>query len=434
MKKYTKHSLLTNFLAAIADKLGRMFLSFFFVSFMAKNLDKENFGLINYIILLCSLAITFTWVISSDQIVNELHRKKNRLGQVIGTSIFIRTLASFLTLFLFLGYAISNYSEEQFILIFLFSISIIVNPISVVHCYFRYKTDLTKLIKLDFISFITITLLKIFVIVKYKSILLLTLCFSLEYIVSAIIYVFLFYTLKEKIKLSINPKLISPMLKVGFPLLLGTFTTIIFTKIDRIVIKFILGLESVADYSIAVTLTEVWWTFPILLVQIMASRIIYSSKLLIHPLLKDICKIISSIIVFIIILTVIFGGEVIDIVYSSKYSSSYSILIIYMFSTVFIFWDSLNNQFLIKVNKEKTILMKAIIGLLVNLSFCFILIHLFGIIGAAISTLLAYFISWLSIYFLAPEIRCVLTLQVQSLFLPFPNIKKTLTELKKHEY
>ena len=62
-----------------------------------------------------------------------------------------------------------------------------------------------------------------------------------------------------------NLKYAKQMLKNSFPLLLTGTAILIYMKIDQVMLKELVGTETVGTYAAAVKLCEVWYHIPVLI-------------------------------------------------------------------------------------------------------------------------------------------------------------------------
>ncbi|MET4894933.1 oligosaccharide flippase family protein [Morganella morganii] len=417
-----KNNIAINLFYALGDKFGRMAISFLLTAYIARTLTKDEFGIINYGLTISSLAITFSWIISADIVVKMLAQYKNFHSYIIDTSFWARTILSIITFLFYLAFCINKFNSKELLVLLFFSSAILLNPFSIIHSYFRYKTELTNIIKLDFLTFIFISIAKFLILYITKNVSYLAAVFILEYLSSALIFLYLFKKDKKCISFNISIIFLKKMTTLGWPLLLSASVGMLFIKIDRIMIAELCDTSKLADYFIATNLTEVWWSIPTIFIQVISAKMIYlANKKDISLNYKIANKIISLFFIITTLLTILCSSNIITFVYGYKFVNSSSILNIYIICSIFVFWDLLNMQLLIKNHKTALILYKSIIGLLSNIILSYYLITNLGIIGAAIGTLLSYFICWLFIILIDKTIRSLVKIQIFSLFNPLIN-------------
>ena len=99
--------------------------------------------------------------------------------------------------------------------------------------------------------------------------------------------------------------------------------------------------------------------------------------------------------VFSIIIAVIMtllAKPIVYILFGSGYLESVGILKVYIWSSIGLFLGTAINQYLIAENLVKTIFILNFLTMIVNIGLNFVFINKFGLLGAAWSTLISYFI------------------------------------------
>ena len=87
------------------------------------------------------------------------------------------------------------------------------------------------------------------------------------------------------------------------------------------------------------------------------------------------------------------SDQIIELLYGSQYSEAGSVLMIHIWSGVFVFLAVANERWIICENLQKFLAINTIIAAIVNIGLNYILIPKFGIEGAAWATLISYCIA-----------------------------------------
>ena len=118
--------------------------------------------------------------------------------------------------------------------------------------------------------------------------------------------------------------------------------------------------------------------------------------------------------------TICFSDFLISSLYGVEYKDAIPVLKIYIWATVFVSIGIVSSKWFILENLNKITLYRCIIGVIVNILLNFWLIPIFGIAGAAFSTVISQFIqSYFSNIFFS-RTRKIFVLQTKALFL-FPS-------------
>jgi len=86
----------------------------------------------------------------------------------------------------------------------------------------------------------------------------------------------------------------------------------------------------------------------------------------------------------------IFSQDIINIIFGNELQSAALVLTIYIWAGVAVFLGVANSQYLITENYTKLSFSRNFIGMIFNVALNFILIPKYGIVGAAVATLISY--------------------------------------------
>lgn len=216
------------------------------------------------------------------------------------------------------------------------------------------------------------------------------------------------------------------LLKDSWPLIFTSFTGTLLIYADQILIEFFYDFEKVGIYAAAIKLVLFFTVIPSVL-----SNMIYPQVIEIHEN-QNSSKFRSKMIeiyfyhfllaVLIICLFFIFSEKFILILYGDTFYDSIEVLKLYSISFIFVFFNPMNNKLLMIDNLQKLMLIRNIIGLLINLILNYYLIPLFGIIGAVYSTLFSQ-LAILFSYLFDKRTIYIFEIQIKSTLYPISIIK-----------
>lgn len=184
------------------------------------------------------------------------------------------------------------------------------------------------------------------------------------------------------------------LLKVGVPLVISTLSVSIYLQSANFILASFQDISSVGVYSIAVMLAGTWYFIPVTLIMSFLPKIYDEKNTEIYiknaGILFRYIIIGSSLIIFIFWNIIDF---VIDYLYGNKYMGAivpFKILLFgYLFSVVGFYFYRL----IVKFGGYNFLAKKMIITCILNIILTLFLVKKYGIIGAAISTLLTEFVS-----------------------------------------
>jgi O-antigen/teichoic acid export membrane protein len=182
--------------------------------------------------------------------------------------------------------------------------------------------------------------------------------------------------------------------------MLATAFTVVYTRVDQLMIKHLIDTTSVGIYDAAVRIAEVWYFIPGAIISSVFPAIInarntnngtYERRLL--HFFGGILLITASIAVPIFI----FSDQIVYLFYGSNYAGAESVLRIYVLSGIAYGLSMAMTQYLSAEHHERAIFMSSLFGMVVNVVLNIFWIPAYGINGAAWATLVAYTLVPLSV-------------------------------------
>lgn len=183
------------------------------------------------------------------------------------------------------------------------------------------------------------------------------------------------------------------LLRESWPFIFISAFTLIYNRIDQIMLKHLIDASATGIYDASVRIAEAWYLFPSIIASSLFPAILnarknnpqeYRSRLL---LLSGLLLLIS--LIFIIPLSLI-GKPLINILYGNAFAASVTPFLIYLWAGIFASLNNVTQWYLLAEKKRKIIFFTTAITAIINIAINFILIPRFGPAGAAWSTLISY--------------------------------------------
>jgi PST family polysaccharide transporter len=212
------------------------------------------------------------------------------------------------------------------------------------------------------------------------------------------------------------------LLKHCWPLALAGVSVIIYMKSGQLLIGGMLGDRALGFYSAAIKVPESAYFIPMvldssllpgMLTRMKEGRAVYEESIR-RYMRASVC------VALLICIPITLGAHIITrILYSRQYAESASVMAVYSWSLPFIFLGVARAQYLLNEKKNSLTLFFSILGLISNLALNFVLIPVWGIMGAAIATVASQaFSTFIASWFL-PATRTVARHQLVAFFSPW---------------
>jgi O-antigen/teichoic acid export membrane protein len=186
------------------------------------------------------------------------------------------------------------------------------------------------------------------------------------------------------------------LLKDSWPLILSGIVISIYMKIDQVMIQEMIGSEAVGQYAAATRLSEAWYFIPMVVASSLFPAIINAKKQseeLYYARLQKLYDLMVWMAIAIALPMTFLSDWLINLLYGEQYSQAGTVLMIHIWTGVFVFLGVAFGKFLTTQNWTKKSFYRTLLGAILNIILNFILIPKYGINGAAIATLLGQFIA-----------------------------------------
>jgi PST family polysaccharide transporter len=188
-------------------------------------------------------------------------------------------------------------------------------------------------------------------------------------------------------------------------------------RIDQVMIRALAGNAELGIYSAAIGLSSIFNAIPLILVIAagpIAARLSIKNTLAFKKLLCRLFSVIWWCMLPIGFSIFFFSEFIINLLYGSNYASAADVLSVHIFTNIPIGLGVVQSLWIINSKKSSLLIYRTCIGAAVNIGLNFLLIPIYGAIGAAFASLIAQSISavFTNILF-APEI---FKLQLKSIF------------------
>jgi len=202
---------------------------------------------------------------------------------------------------------------------------------------------------------------------------------------------------------------------------LGSFFAVIYLKIDQVMLRWMVGDTAVGVYSVASTMSEVWYFIPTAIVASFFPRLIELKKEdsgLYHKKLQQIFDILFIIALAVAIAVNLLAPHLIGLLFGAVYQDAGAILVIHVWAALFIFMRAALSKWILVENLLVFSMITQGFGALVNVILNFYLIPLFGGQGAAIATLISYATASYFSLLVTPKSREVFVMMSRAMLSP----------------
>lgn len=381
-----------------AEQILRMLSGLFVGVWVARYLGPEQFGIYSYALAFTAIFAGIAKLGLDSIIVRELINHPEKSRAYLGTGFWLKFIGAFLVIGLIISilpFTNNDPSTKIFILIIAFGL--VFQSFEVVEFLFQSKVlakniSISKIIQLSLSS-----IFKIYLVFSAAELIWFVVVILFDALVLALCY---FFAYRKQEKSSFYKKfdlgIAGMLLKDSWPLIFAAIVTMIYMRIDQIMIKEMLSEYKVGIYSAAVRLGEIFYFIPTL-ISVSLFPAILNGKIHSEEIYKQRIQRLLSFLFWIaitIVLIITFLSDwLVLILFGKEYKEAGQILMIHIWSSIFVFLGVGSSQWFIAENHQRLIFWRTFSGMIVNIVLNFFLIPAYSIKGAAFATLVSQFMA-----------------------------------------
>ena len=424
-EKIKNNRVLSNISWILFGRIFYMFLNFIVGLLSARYLGPSHYGLIGYAAAyttffssICSLGI-------NSIIVKEFIDNPEKEGEIIGTTLILKLISSFLSLLTIVGITFLVDKGDKLVLfvVFLYSLSILFNIFETFKFWFQSKLQ-SKYVEISTtIAYIVMAIYKVVLLITGKSVEWFALSNSIEYIVIAIL-LYTVYKRKNGPKLKISLVKGKELLKSSYHFIISGLMIAVYNSTDKFMLKHMIGESEVGYYNVAVTLSSLCTFVLTAIITSLTPVIMEAYKKNYKNYIKknkQLYAIIFYISVAFSIFISLFSNIIIIILYGDNYIPSILVLRILTWYTAFSYLGVARDPWIVCEKKQKYLKYIYIPCAICNIILNYLLIPPMGAAGAALASLLTQMATILVFPLFIKELRDNVFLIINALLLK--NIK-----------
>lgn len=393
VKKIWNNRVVSNAKWMIAEQAVQMLVSLIIGMITARYLGPANYGVINYCVAYVSFFTAVAGLGIEAIVVKELVAHPDREGEIVGSSIFLRTGAGLLSIISIM--LILFFVDEGNTLIlrvgFLQSMVLVFRAFEIFDFWFQSKLQSKYSSILKSISYVLVALYKVYILIAGKSVEWFAFSTSLDFLIIAILLTGAYFK-HGGVKLSVSRDVSRLLISQGYHFMISNLIITVYAQMDKIMIKHYMSEADVGLYSAAIMICTYWHLVPTAIIDSVRPVIMelkasgneeqYKRRLQqLYILLTWLGFGVSTVVSLL-------AKWIMLIAYGETYVSASGALIIAIWYTTFSTLGVARGNWLVCEDKNKYAKWFVLFGAITNVILNAILIPIMGIEGAAVATLI----------------------------------------------
>ncbi len=379
----------------LADKVLRMVVGLFVGIWVARYLGPEQFGFLSYAGAYVALFSAIATLGLDGIVVRELIREPERRNEILGTA-FVLKLMGGVVLFLLTVGSITWFWQGDALVVWLvgiIAVGTIFQVFDVIDFWFQSQVAAKCTVWARNTSFIILSIFKVGLIWFHAPLTLFAMAGLAEIVLGTVGLVVIYHRSGQRLKKWRWSRLwAGRMLKDSWPMILSGVSVAIYMKIDQVMIAQLLGAKAVGIYSAAIGLSEIWYFVPLAIVSSVFPSVVQAridDESLYYRRIQRLFSLMVVLSLSIAVPMTFISSRLIVSLYGSGFSAAGQVLAIHIWASLFVFLGVAQGPWDLTENMTKVALFRLSSGAVLNIILNVFLIPAYGIVGAAIATVIS---------------------------------------------
>lgn len=379
----------------LADRIIRIVGGLFVGIWMARYLGPRDYGLFNFALSFIMLFGVVGKLSIDPVVVRELTMYPEKEKAILGSIFRLKLWSSLLAMVLVLPAAwMAQPDSPMFILLVaIFAVGIIFNVFDPVDIFYQAKVLSKHVVQARAFAFLVFVAARVGLILGGFSLIWFSLASTLELALASGLIFWVYHRKEGGFRGWIWQKGTAKLLlKDGWPLIASSLLIVIHTRIDQVMIGQMLSEVQVGHYSAAVRISETWLFVPVLVVQTMMPYFVRLREQSPSRYQQRLMQLYSAMFwsgVVVGVMSILFGREIIAVLFGESYSNSYSSLVFLIWTGIFMAQAVARGIWMVSENLQVFRLLNNFIAVPINIGLNFLWIPIYGISGAAAASLIS---------------------------------------------
>ena len=372
---------------------------FFFVTYIARYLGPEQFGLLSFAITFCGFFAVIAGLGLQNIVVRDILSYPRTRLVTLGSAAFLQLISSLVSYFFMLLIIFHIRPDETLthVIVCILGLAIFLKASEIAIFWFEAQVQSKYNVWVQNLLFIIFIAIKLILILQQAPLIIFAWAILAESVLVGFILLIAMNKLGPSLlRLSVSKKCVKTLVKDSWPVAISSIAIMVYMKIDHVMLGQMIGDEAVGIYSVAVRVSELWYFVPIIITSSVMPLILKSKKLNEKQYYKRLQKLydLMAFISITISLFVTFLAEpIVDLLFGANYISAAKVLKTHIWASVFVFLGVASHIWYIAEDRLKTALLLTICGAAVNVILNFLLIPKIGVVGSAISLVISQIVS-----------------------------------------
>jgi len=404
---------------------------------VTRYLGPSQYGIFNTLIALHSIALTVCGLGFESIISRYFVRYPRHSPVLLGTVVTIRALLGLLTglTILIYRYFFSPFQDVSYWVWVFMVLSLVLTAFTSLRYYYDARGESKYVILPELVSFGVSSLLRVIGILYHFSVEWFLGVLLIEGSLGLVGYHLLYWRSSRAANWRFRFSIARVLFRQSWPILLSSGAAIMYFKMDQMMLFALSGSYKVGIYSVAVRISEIAYLFPTIVATAILpalTKLRKGDRLKYHHELRKVFSLLMAAAYGVALLISVCAPVLVSVLYGKAFLAASPILIVHIWSLVWIINSAIGHIYISNEGLTRYYLIKDSVAALLNVGLNFLLIPMWGGLGAAVATLVSYSFTAYWAHAVIPALRPLFKIQTDGLRLAwvFEFVPRVLTRTR----
>lgn len=377
------------------DKVLRMGVGLLVGVWIARYLGPEQFGLLNFATAFIGLFGAIAGLGLQGIVVRDIVRDPETARLTLGTAAVLQLVGGLVAYLIILGTIAYLRPDDALArtIVAILGATMLIKASEMATYWFESQVQSKYTVWVQNGAFLVFAGVKVGLILSHAPLITFVWAMLAEAIVIAVILTVVVGLRGPKLaSLSASAERAKTLLTDSWPLILSGLSIMLYMKIDQIMLGQMIGDEAVGIYSAATRISEVWYFIPMAVVASVFPAILEAKKcseIQYHARLQKLYDLMVIMSLTVAIPMTFLSDSIIGLLFGAAYAEAGTVLAIHIWASVFVFLGVASSRWFLAEGHQLLSLQRTLIGASANIFLNLWMISSFGLIGAALATVIS---------------------------------------------
>lgn len=389
---------LTNLSWLLFEKMFTLLVGMVVGIYVARYLQPEKFGLLNYAISFVGIFSVFSTLGLDQIVVRELAKDMTRKNDLLGTS-FVLKLSGSLFLMVLIALVLIFMKNDPFtnLLIIIIAAAETFRVFEIINYFYQAKVLSKYVVRVQVMVNLAASFIKILMVYQHADLIWFAWIIPFTYLLNALGFIYTYRRHEGRLReWRFDKTLALTLVRESWPLTLYGVALYTQARIDQVMLGKLLNNYEVGQYSVALKIIEIFGFIPMVMMSTFSpaiTRAKAAGQALYDDRLTNFYRAMFALFLAAAVPLFLFGENIIVLLYGKEYQPAGVLLSLFALRLFFTNMGVGKSVFIVNESLFRYSLVATVIGATVNIAINYILIPAYASIGAIIASFASFTVS-----------------------------------------